>query len=141
RLSFSRDAESSERSAARLPALRSEDSASRLNRVWAIAALALVVGFLFFHRLGERDLWSSHEARAAMDAQSLLDPDSPGLPRLYDGRLDLQKPPLYYALAAGVARLRGVSVDALAVRLPSALSAALTLLAVGLGVGVGLGRP
>src|SRR5262249_4603345 len=33
----------------------------------------LAVSFLFFHRLGERDLWSSHEARAAMDAQSLLD--------------------------------------------------------------------
>ena len=107
-----------------------------LSPPWRFCAASL-----FFHRLGERDLWSSHEARAAMDAQSLLDADSSGLPRLYDGRLDLQKPPLYYWLVAGVARLRGVPVDALAVRLPSALAAALTVLAVGLGVGVGFGRP
>jgi 4-amino-4-deoxy-L-arabinose transferase-like glycosyltransferase len=77
---------------------------------------------LFFHGLTDRDLWSSHEARAAMDAQSVLDGDV-GLPHLFDGRAELQKPPLYYWLVAAVARVRGTEVDALAVRLPSALSA------------------
>ena len=105
------------------------------------AALTLLCGFLFFHRLGDRDLWSSHEARAAMDGQSLLAADSSGMPRLYDGRLDLQKPPLYYWLVAGVAWLRQMPVDAVTVRLPSALAAVLTVLAVALGMGVGFGRP
>jgi 4-amino-4-deoxy-L-arabinose transferase-like glycosyltransferase len=110
-------------------------------RLFASLALVLVCGGLFFHRLGERDLWSSHEARAAMDAQSLLDAGSVGLPRLYDGRIDLQKPPLYYWLVAGIAWLRNADVDALAVRLPSALAAAGTVLAVGLGLAFGFGRP
>ncbi len=79
--------------------------------------------FLFFYRLADRDLWSSHEARAAMDAQSVLDGDDWALPHLYDGRAELQKPPLYYWLVAGVARLTGGDVDAWAVRLPAALAA------------------
>jgi 4-amino-4-deoxy-L-arabinose transferase-like glycosyltransferase len=76
-----------------------------------------------------------------MDAQSLLEPGSNGLPRLYDGRLELQKPPLYYWLVAGFARLRGGEVESVAVRLPSAIAALLTVLAVVCGVGVGFGRP
>src|SRR5205823_3062750 len=47
---------------------------------WMIVAVLLAVGLLLpFHQLGERDLWSSHEARAAMDARSLLQP-LPGQP-------------------------------------------------------------
>jgi 4-amino-4-deoxy-L-arabinose transferase-like glycosyltransferase len=76
---------------------------------------------LFFHRLTERDLWSSHEGRAAQDAQSVLDPGQWGLPRLFDHHVELQKPPLYYWFVAMLARLRGGSVDAFAVRLPAAL--------------------
>jgi 4-amino-4-deoxy-L-arabinose transferase-like glycosyltransferase len=104
-------------------------------------SLLLLCLLLFFHRLGDRDLWSSHEARAAMDAQSLLEPDSTGLPRLHDGRMEVQKPPLYYWLVAAIARLRGGEVDALAVRLPSALAALGTVMAVVLGVGVRFRRP
>lgn len=90
--------------------------------------LALLLGLtaiyvLFFHRLADRDLWSSHEARAGMDAQTILDEGDWGLPRLYDGRAELQKPPLYYWMVALVARLRGRVVDAWAVRLPSAVAA------------------
>src|SRR4051812_46407362 len=84
----------------------------------------LAVG-LFFYRLGQRDLWSSHEARAAMDAQSVLDGER--VPRLYDGRLEVQKPPLYYWAVAGLAWLRGGGVDALDVRLPAALAGAATV--------------
>src|SRR5690349_17998583 len=82
---------------------------------------ALLAGFLFFHRLADRDLWSSHEARAGMDGQSAL--AGGWLPHLYDGQPELQKPPLYYWLVAAIARARGREVDAWAVRLPSALSA------------------
>ena len=56
-----------------------------------------------------------------MDAQSVLDGDW-RLPHLYDGRAELQKPPLYYWLVA-LASIPHGEVDALAVRLPAALSA------------------
>jgi 4-amino-4-deoxy-L-arabinose transferase-like glycosyltransferase len=92
---------------------------NRLILLLALAALFL----LFFHRLADRDLWSSHEARAAMDAQTVLDGGDWALPHLYDGRAELQKPPLYYWLVAGIARLRGGEVDAWAARLPAALAA------------------
>src|SRR5207253_5718739 len=45
------------------------------------------------------------------------------LPRLYDGHLELQKPPLYYWLAALLGLAGGGEVGPWAVRLPAALSA------------------
>ena len=55
-----------------------------------------------------------------MDAQTLLD-DGPGsMPRQFDGRAEVQKPPLYYWLVALAARAGGGAVDARAVRLPAA---------------------
>jgi 4-amino-4-deoxy-L-arabinose transferase-like glycosyltransferase len=83
---------------------------------------------LFFHRLADRDLWSSHEARAGMDAQTMLDDGAWGLPHLYSGEPELQKPPLYYWLVASIAALRGGTVDAWAVRLPATGAAVLCLL-------------
>jgi 4-amino-4-deoxy-L-arabinose transferase-like glycosyltransferase len=94
----------------------------------------LAVYLLFFHRLADRDLWSSHEARAAMDAQTILESGDWGLPRLYDGRAELQKPPLYYWLVALLAWLRGGTVDGWAVRLPAAGAAILCVLFVGIGL-------
>ena len=85
-------------------------------------------GCLFFHRLADRDLWSSHEARAGMDAQTMLDDGAWGLPHLFSGEPELQKPPLYYWLVASIAALRGGKVDAWAVRLPAAAAAILCLL-------------
>jgi 4-amino-4-deoxy-L-arabinose transferase-like glycosyltransferase len=87
--------------------------------------------FLFFHRLADRDLWSSHEARAGMDAQTVLDDGAWGLPHLFSGEAELQKPPLYYWLVAAIALLRGGAVDGWAVRLPAAVAAVLCV--VGLG--------
>jgi 4-amino-4-deoxy-L-arabinose transferase-like glycosyltransferase len=84
--------------------------------------LALLCCCLFFYHLADRDLWSSHEGRAAQDAQSILDDGSWGLPRLFDHKVELQKPPLYYWTVAALARLRGGPVDAWAVRLPAALA-------------------
>ncbi len=96
---------------------------SLLPRSHFVLLCAFVVSyFLFFHHLADRDLWSSHEGRAAMDADSVLNGDW-GLPRLHDNRPELQKPPLYYWLVALTARVRGGAVDAWAVRFPAALSA------------------
>jgi 4-amino-4-deoxy-L-arabinose transferase-like glycosyltransferase len=86
----------------------------------ALLSLTVLGGFLFFYHLAERDLWSSHEGRAAQDAQTILDDGSWGLPRLFDDKIELQKPPLYYWLVAATARCRGQRVDAWAVRLPAA---------------------
>jgi 4-amino-4-deoxy-L-arabinose transferase-like glycosyltransferase len=83
---------------------------------------------LFFHRLADRDLWSSHEARAGMDAQTMLDDGAWGLPRLFSGEPELQKPPLYYWLVASITALRGGTVDAWSVRLPAAGAAVLCVL-------------
>ncbi len=101
-----------------LPKILSRRTFLRLVCTVAIGAVLYV---LFFHRLADRDLWSSHEARAAMDAQTVLDDDW-RLPHLFDGRAEMQKPPLYYWLVALTAWPRG-GVDAWAVRLPAALSA------------------
>src|SRR5437868_271008 len=108
-----------------------------------LLSLLAVAGtlILFFYRLADRDLWSSHEARAAMDAQTVLDGDDWALPHLYDGRAELQKPPLYYWLVAGIARLRGGGVDAWAVRLPAALAALGCVTAVAAGLAFGRRRP
>src|SRR5262249_7978485 len=96
--------------------------------------LLLVCGALFFYRLGDRDLGSSHEARAAQNAQTIVGDGAWGLPRLFNRKVELQKPPLYYWLAAAIAWLRGTLVDAWAVRLPAALAA---LACVGLVVFLG----
>jgi 4-amino-4-deoxy-L-arabinose transferase-like glycosyltransferase len=105
-----------------------------------IIVLFLVSSYvLFFYRLAERDLLSSHEARAAQDAQTILSDGRWGLPALFDRKVELQKPPLYYWMVAASAWLRGGSVDALAVRLPAALSAVGGALVVYL-LGVARGR-
>jgi 4-amino-4-deoxy-L-arabinose transferase-like glycosyltransferase len=88
--------------------------------------LLLLIGYaslLFFYGLGDRDLTSSHEARAAQNAQNLLTDGAWLVPRLFDRQLELQKPPLYYWLVGALAWLRGGAVDVWAVRLPSAFAA------------------
>ncbi|MBI3411606.1 MAG: glycosyltransferase family 39 protein [Planctomycetes bacterium] len=89
----------------------------------SLPLLVLVCGALFFYRLGDRDLHSSHEARAAQNAQMILEEGNWGLPRLFDRHIELQKPPLYYWLIALIAQILGGQVDVWAVRLPAALSA------------------
>jgi len=126
----------------RQPAGEGPDTTSRLTPVVRLCVLGIVaIHLLFFHRLEDRDLWSSHEARAAMDAQTILDDGVWGLPRLFDGRLELQKPPLYYWLIATFASLRGGGVDAWTVRLPAAGAATLCVFFVGIGLGIGRKRP
>jgi 4-amino-4-deoxy-L-arabinose transferase-like glycosyltransferase len=95
----------------------------------AVLVLLAASAVLFFYGLADRDLWSSHEARAAQDASSILEEGRWGLPQLYDRHAELQKPPLYYWLVAGIGWWRG-GVDAWAVRLPAAISATLIVLTV-----------
>jgi 4-amino-4-deoxy-L-arabinose transferase-like glycosyltransferase len=92
-------------------------------RISAAAALMLLCGVLFFRGLGDRDLNSSHEARAAQNAQMVLSEGHWLLPRLYDGHVELQKPPLYYWLVAIFGWIGGGEVGPRAVRLPAALCA------------------
>jgi 4-amino-4-deoxy-L-arabinose transferase-like glycosyltransferase len=87
------------------------------------AGLITFCGLLFFVNLGERDLTSSHEARAAQNAQMILDEGHWLVPRLFDRHLELQKPPLYYWLVALIGWLNGGHVGVWAVRLPAALAA------------------
>ncbi len=102
--------------------------------------LSALCGVLFFHGLGDRDLHSSHEARAAQNAQMVLSEGHWLLPRLYDGHLELQKPPLYYWLVALLGWAGGGEVGPWAVRLPAALSALGCVLFVHL-LGCRRGRP
>lgn len=83
--------------------------------------LAFAAG-LFFVGLGNRDLTSSHEARAGQNAQRMIDTGAWGLPVLFDGRIDLQKPPAYYWATAVAGRLTGGVVDEWSTRFPSALA-------------------
>src|SRR6516162_1864642 len=96
------------------------------ERRWRLGTFAPVVGivflcaFLFFFRLGDRGLHSSHEARAAQNGQSILLNNNWMLPQLYDRQVELQKPPLFYWLVAWFGWLNGGHVNAWVVRLPSA---------------------
>src|SRR4030095_15237818 len=87
-----------------------------------VVILISLGSLLFIYDLGDRELSSSHEARAGQNAAVILESGHWGLPRLFEEQVELQKPPLYYWLVALAAWLRG-GVDAWAVRLPAALSA------------------
>jgi 4-amino-4-deoxy-L-arabinose transferase-like glycosyltransferase len=105
-----------------LPAAR-----ARVRPLPFVALSALVA--LYFFQLGARDLVSSHEARAAQNAQRMLSTGEWGLPTLFDGQPDLQKPPLYYWLSAACGAPFG-TVAPFAARLPAALSAVACVLLV-----------
>jgi 4-amino-4-deoxy-L-arabinose transferase-like glycosyltransferase len=106
----------------------------------AVVGVTVFTTWLFFDRLGERDLWSSHEARAAQNAQRFLDDGGWGVLRQYDDRPEYQKPPVFYWLVALAARCRDGTVDAWTVRLPAALAGLCTVLAV-YGFLAARGRP
>lgn len=113
-----------------------------MNRPAKVVHLLLLLALcyvLFFHHLGRRDLWSSHEARAAQDGASVLHDGQWIVPRLLDGRYELQKPPLYYWLVASCSWLTG-EVDANTARLPAAAAAAFTVLLLYVTLSY-LGRP
>src|SRR5436305_14462521 len=93
------------------------------RRSLLLGLLLVYCGFLFFVGLGDRDLLSSHEARAAQNGQMIISDGCWGLPRLFDQHLEMQKPPLYYWLVALFGHLLGGQVNSWAVRLPAGSSA------------------
>jgi 4-amino-4-deoxy-L-arabinose transferase-like glycosyltransferase len=101
-----------------------QSSSDRLLRKPLLLPLSLLlfISVLFFARLGHRDLYSSHEARAAQNAQRMIDTGEWGLPILFDGRIDLQKPPGYYWAVAAVGRLNDGHVSEWVARFPAAFS-------------------
>jgi 4-amino-4-deoxy-L-arabinose transferase-like glycosyltransferase len=100
-----------------------------LSPLAACIPLALVAG-LFLFQLGARDLVSSHEARAAQNAQRMIDTGEWGLPTLFDGQRDLQKPPGFYWLVAAVGKFNAGSVSPWVARLPAAAAALAAVLLV-----------
>ena len=91
-----------------------------------VLALALAI-LLGFAPVGSHSLWSPDEPTGAGIGRAMADSGDWIVPRL-NGQPFLEKPPLYWwTLAAGL-RLLGISD--VAARLPSALFAVLTLLAV-----------
>ena len=100
--------------------LRGLRVAANPGSIPTIVLLTFFVGFLLFARLGHRELYSSHEARAAQNAQRMLDTGDWGLPILFDGQADLQKPPGYYWLVAVAGWINGGTVTAFEARLPDA---------------------
>ncbi len=113
----------------RVAAERSTNLAAILRPVVSVSPFLFVFA-LFFAQLGHRDLYSSHEARAAQNAQRMLDTGEWGLLVLFDGRADLQKPPAYYWAVAAVGWLNGGVVTEWAVRFPSALAGLICVLLV-----------
>ncbi|MFO0797021.1 MAG: glycosyltransferase family 39 protein [Gemmataceae bacterium] len=102
-------------------------AAGARRRAWIpVVAVAGVVA-LFTAGLGSRELFSSHEARAAQNAQRMLDTGAWGLPVLFDGQVDLQKPPGYYWLVAAAGWLNGGTVNEACARLPAALAGLFTV--------------
>lgn len=102
----------------------------RLRVSPAPCLLAGLLFLLFFFQLGARDLVSSHEARAAQNAQRMLDTGEWGLPTLFDGQRDLQKPPGFYWLVAVVGELNGGHVSPWVARAPAAAAALFAVLLV-----------
>ncbi|HWY85300.1 MAG TPA: glycosyltransferase family 39 protein, partial [Gemmataceae bacterium] len=105
------------------PLIKTPALSPAVKRHLPFTFLLIFCGLLFFWGLGDRDLLSSHEARAAQNGQMIVSDGYWGLPRLFDRHLEMQKPPLYYWLVALLGHLLGGQVDAWAVRLPAALSA------------------
>lgn len=103
---------------------------ARLRSLLVSFSPILPLFFLFFFQLGARDLVSSHEARAAQNAQRMLDTGEWGLPTLFDGQVDLQKPPGFYWLVAAVGWLNGGQVSPWVARFPAALSSLVAVLLV-----------
>jgi len=93
-----------------------------------IAALLAVMWLLFFADLGSVPLFSVGEPREAMQVADAFDHGNWILP-LRNGTELPSKPPLFHWLAGATALTLG-RVDELVVRLPSALLASLTVLAV-----------
>jgi len=96
------------------------------NRKWIILLLVLMSYPLFFHKLGERDLWSPDEDEY-MQVNREMVLDGHWLYPTANGQPYSIKPPLFNWIGSFFARISG-QVTELTSRLPSALAAASGLL-------------
>lgn len=105
---------------------------SRKSKLQPLARVVpyLFIICLFFLGLGHRELYSSHEARAAQIAQRMLNTGEWGLPTLFDNRADYQKPPGFYWAVAAVGWLNGGIVTEWVARFPAAIAGLLCVLMV-----------
>ncbi len=95
---------------------------------WRLFLLLFIfLSAIYFFRLGQRDLWSAHEARAAQNAQDILDHQHWKITQLFDHQYELQKPIGYYALVALIAKATDNQINEITVRLPALLSALIVL--------------
>ena len=110
-------------------------SSERKNRVsWLrltgrpgqIIVLLIACYFLFFFRIGARDLWNPDEPRYAQVAREMMETGEWVVPHL-NGEVYTEKPPLYFWLIALISKPFG-DVSEVTARLPSAMCAALIVL-------------
>ncbi|MFO0944880.1 MAG: glycosyltransferase family 39 protein [Planctomycetota bacterium] len=96
-----------------------------------IILLVLALGWvLFAWRVHDRGIWSSHEGRAAQNAQSMLDSGNWLIPTLFTEDIDVQKPPLYYWSVAALSIPGHGKVTPRTIRLPATVSALIGLVLV-----------
>lgn len=91
------------------------------NRRRSVLLLVGLCAVLYLYGLGAREFETTDEARRALVVRSMVDSGNYVVPEL-SGHPYLQKPPLYYWLAAIVQKASG-STDEWVYRLPSALAA------------------
>lgn len=96
------------------------------NPIIPVAALGLLSTFVFVWRLGERDLWAPDETRNAQIAREAMMGGVFGVPSL-NGSAWTEQPPLHAWLMGVACALTGGDNE-VSVRLPGAVSAALTVL-------------
>jgi 4-amino-4-deoxy-L-arabinose transferase-like glycosyltransferase len=88
--------------------------------------LLLACYFLFFFRIGARDLWPPDEPRYAQVAREMLEEDDWVVPHL-NGEVYSEKPPLYFWLVALISKPFG-DVNEATARIPAASAATLMVL-------------
>ena len=94
-----------------------------LSRLALAGALSLLCGPLFFYHLAQRDLWSSHEGRAAQDAQIVLERRRLGCATLVRRARGVAEAAALLLAGRLVGHVHGRPVDAWIVRLPAAVAA------------------
>lgn len=92
------------------------------------AAVLLLLCILSFHNLGRRSIWPPDEGRYGVVVREMIASGDWVLPT-YGGEARLDKPPLFIWAGALSSKLLSGEVSEAALRLPSAVSAALMLLA------------
>ena len=91
-----------------------------------LVILLVACYFIFFFRMGARDLWNPDEPRYAQVAREMLETGEYVVPHL-NGQVYTEKPPLYFWFVALVSKPFGDVTETTA-RFPSAMSATLAVL-------------